>query len=103
MQRSRIGMRCNKCGAKFIPEILLKKQDDIEYRYYVCPICEEVYPISATDSELRQSIDEWIRLMRNSEGQPDEKTRELKTRNLIRSHELMAKHATIIGAVKEVI
>ena len=58
-------IKCDKCSAvsdSITPETYL--EGDIEFTFFRCPACGEVYPVCATDSALRADIAEYTR-MRN--------------------------------------
>lgn len=50
-------IKCDKCGAvstTVTPETYI--EGDIEFTFFRCPECSEIYPICATDSALRKDI-----------------------------------------------
>jgi uncharacterized Zn finger protein len=58
-------IKCDKCSAvseSVVPETYL--EGDIEFTFFRCPECGEVYPVCATDSALHADIAEYTR-MRN--------------------------------------
>ena len=91
-------IKCDKCGAvsdAVTPETFM--EGDIEFTFFRCPACGEVYPICATDSALRKDIAGYRRMrmviktrkvtekfIRNAEA--------LKQRNIKRTRELMEQH-----------
>ena len=91
-------IKCDKCGAvstTVTPETYM--EGDIEFTFFRCPECGEIYPICATDSVLRKDIAGYRRMrmiiknqkvtekfIRNAEA--------LKQRNIKRTRELMELH-----------
>lgn len=56
-------IKCDKCSAvseTVMPETYL--DGDIEFTFFRCPACGEVYPVCATDSALRADIAEYTRM-----------------------------------------
>ena len=54
-------IKCDKCSAvseSIMPETYL--EGDIEFTFFRCPECGEVYPVCATGSALREDIAEYI-------------------------------------------
>ena len=91
-------IKCDKCGAvaeTVKPETA--KDGEIEYTFFRCPACGEVYPISATDDALRKSIAEYERRRRLIRIKPVTEpflrsAEALKQDNLKRCKELMELH-----------
>ena len=93
-------IKCDKCNT-IIKDISprMKKQGDIEYTYFECHKCREVFPISATDSELREEIKKYkvlaLKIQKmHKQGKVTpadiEKAEQMMRRNVARSKELMA-------------
>lgn len=91
-------IKCDKCGA--VAETLMPetaRDGEIEYTFFRCPDCQAVYPISATDDELRKRIGEYncrrqlIRMKPVTE-QFLRDTERIKQENIKRNHELMDLH-----------
>ena len=91
-------IKCDKCSAvseSIMPETYL--EGDIEFTFFRCPECGEVYPVGATDSALRADIAEYTR-MRNLirvkavKESFIRRAEALKQKNLKRSQELMETH-----------
>ena len=91
-------IKCDKCSAvseTVMPETYL--EGDIEFTFFRCPKCGEVYPVSATDTVLRKDIAEYS-MMRNVirvkpvSEQFIRNAEVLKKKNIKRSRELMEQH-----------
>ena len=91
-------IQCDKCSAvseTVMPETCL--EGDIEFTFFRCPNCGEVYPVCATDSALRADIAEYSRMRNVIRVKPVtesfiRKAEDLKLKNLKRTRELMAEH-----------
>ena len=91
-------IKCDKCSAvseTVMPETYL--EGDIEFTFFRCPNCGEVYPVCATDSALRADIAEYSRMRNVIRVKPVtesfiRKAEDLKLKNLKRTRELMAEH-----------
>ena len=91
-------IKCDKCSAvseTVTPETYL--EGDIEFTFFRCPECGEVYPVCVTDSALRADIAEYSRMRNVIRVKPVtesfiRKAEDLKQRNLKRTRELMAEH-----------
>ena len=91
-------IKCDKCSAvsdSITPETYL--EGDIEFTFFRCPACGEVYPVCATDSALRADIAEYTRMrnlirMKPVKEQFIRRAEALKQKNLKRTRELMAEH-----------
>ena len=91
-------IRCDKCSAvseSIMPETYL--EGDIEFTFFRCPECGEVYPVCATDSALRADIAEYTRMRNLIRVKPVKESfirraEALKQKNLKRSQELMETH-----------
>ncbi len=91
-------IKCDKCGAVSTtvnPETCTK--EDIEFTFFCCPECGEIYPICVTDSALRKDIAGYQRMQLLIRKQKvTEKfirnANALKQRNVKRTRELMAQH-----------
>ena len=91
-------IQCDKCSAvseTVMPETYL--EGDIEFTFFRCPECGEVYPVCVTDSALRTDIAEYTRMRNVIRVKPVtesfiRKAEDLKQRNLKRTRELMAEH-----------
>ena len=91
-------IKCDKCGAvaeTVKPETA--KDGEIEYTFFRCPACGEVYPIAVTDDALRKSIAEYERRRRLIRIKPVTEpflrgAEALKQDNLKRCKELMELH-----------
>ncbi len=55
-------IRCDACGCGFEPEALTERDGDIEYTFFRCGYCGKAYMVSVTDSRLRESIAQYVRL-----------------------------------------
>ena len=91
-------IKCDKCAAvseSVMPETYM--EGDIEFTFFRCPACGEVYPVCATDSALRVDIAEYTRMrnlirMKPVKEQFIRRAEALKKRNIKRTRELMEKH-----------
>ena len=91
-------IQCDKCSAvseTVMPETYL--EGDIEFTFFRCPECGEVYPVCVTDSALRADIAEYSRMRNVIRVKPVtesfiHKAEDLKQKNLKRTRELMAEH-----------
>ena len=91
-------IKCDKCSAvsdSITPETYL--EGDIEFTFFRCQACGEVYPVCATDSALRADIAEYSRLRNVIRVKPVteafiRKAEDLKLKNLKRTRELMTEH-----------
>ena len=91
-------IKCDNCGAvaeTIMPETV--KDGDTEYTFFRCPDCGAVYPISATDTALRNNIAEYSRRRQLIRVKPVteqflRETEALKQENLKRCKELMEQH-----------
>ena len=91
-------IKCDKCGtvAETVkPETA--KDSEIEYTFFRCPACGEVYPVCATDAALRAEIAEYSRMRSLIRSKPVEESfirraEALKQKNLKRTRELMELH-----------
>ena len=91
-------IKCDKCGA--VAETLMPetaRDGEIEYTFFRCPDCQAVYPISATDDELRKRIGEYNRRRELIRMKPVTEqflrdTERIKQENIKRNRELMDLH-----------
>ena len=91
-------IKCDKCSAEsesIMPETYL--EDDIEFTFFRCPACGEVYTVCVTDSALRAEIAEYSRMRSLIRSKPVEESfirraEALKQKNLKRTRELMERH-----------
>lgn len=93
-------VKCDTCRT-IIKDIAprIQKQGDIEYTYFQCHRCGEIYPISCTDSALRKEIRKYQafaakiqKMHKQGKVTPAdiEKAEQMMRRNVARSKELMA-------------
>ena len=61
-QNEERNIRCDACGCAFEPEALTEQDGDIEFTFFRCGYCGKAYMVSVTDSKLRESIAEYVRL-----------------------------------------
>ncbi len=91
-------IKCDKCSAvseSVMPETVV--EGDIEYTYFRCPDCGEVFPVCATDSVLRKDIAEYTRMRTLIRVKPVKESfirraEALKQKNIQRTRELMEQH-----------
>ena len=91
-------IKCDKCSAvseAVMPETYL--EGDIEFTFFRCPDCGEIYPVSASDTALRKDIAEYSRMRNVIRVKPVteqfiRRAEALKQKNLKRSRELMEQH-----------
>ena len=89
------GDKCSAVSETVMPETCL--EGDIEFPFFRCLECGEIYPVCAKDSDLRLDIAEYTR-MRNLIGVKPVKedfirrAEALKQKNIKRSRELMERH-----------
>ena len=91
-------IKCDHCGAvaeTIMPETA--REGDIEHTFFRCSDCNAVYPISATDTALRNNIAEYSRRRQLIRVKPVteqflRETEALKQENLKRCKELMEQH-----------
>ena len=91
-------IKCDKCSAvsdSITPETYL--EGDIEFTFFRCLACGEVYPVCATDSTLRADIAEYTKMRNLIRVKPVKESfirraEALKQKNLKRSQELMETH-----------
>jgi hypothetical protein len=91
-------IQCDKCSAvseTVMPETYL--EGDIEFTFFRCPACGELYPVSASDTELRKDIAEYSRMRDVIRRKPVteqfiRRAEALKKKNIKRSRELMEQH-----------
>ena len=53
------GCECNKCEKVFemsLANYKEKREDELEFSFFVCPHCGAKYPVYVTDAALRQAI-----------------------------------------------
>ena len=97
-KKSKPTVVCGTCKSTFVPEIETERRDDLEITFLQCPSCLERTVVSVTDTPLRESIDEFLRLAKAIQtaeaGQEKEKLTQkalrLKKSNLRRARELKA-------------
>ena len=97
-QEETMQIKCDKCSAvseAVMPETYL--EGDIEFTFFRCPECGEVYPVCATDSALRADIAEYTRMRNLIRVKPVKedfirKAEALKEKNIKRTRELMEQH-----------
>jgi hypothetical protein len=100
-------IKCDKCSAaseSVMPETYL--EGDIEFTFFRCPECGEVYPVCATDSALRADIAEYSRMRNVIRVKPVteqfiRKAEALKQQNMNRSKELMEQHPLVLFSSPE--
>ncbi len=91
-------IKCDKCSAaseSVMPETYL--EGDIEFTFFRCPECGEVYPVCATDSALRADIAEYTKMRNLIRVKPVKehfirRAEALKQKNIKRTRELMEQH-----------
>lgn len=91
-------IKCDKCSAvseSIMPETC--QEGDIEFTFFRCPECGEVYPVCVTDSALRAGISEYTRMRNLIRVKPVKedfirRAEALKQKNLKRTRELMEQH-----------
>jgi len=91
-------IKCDKCSAaseSVMPETCL--EGDIEFTFFRCPECGEVYPVCATDSALRADIAEYTKMRNLIRVKPVKehfirRAEALKQKNIKRTRELMEQH-----------
>lgn len=91
-------IKCDKCAAvsdTVMPETF--QDGDIEFTFFRCPDCGEVYPVCATDSALRTDIAEYRRMRELIRTKPVteafiRQAEALKQKNIKRTQELMERH-----------
>jgi len=91
-------IKCDNCGAvaeTIMPETV--KDGDTEYTFFRCPDCGAVYPIAATDDDLRKRIEEYNRRRELIRIKPVTEqflrnTERIKQENIKRNRELMDLH-----------
>ncbi len=91
-------IQCDKCSTvseTVMPETYL--EGDIEFTFFRCPSCGEIYPVFVTDSALRADIAEYSRMRNVIRVKPVtesfiRRTEALKQKNLKRTRELMEHH-----------
>ena len=91
-------IQCDKCSAvseTVMPETYL--EGDIEFTFFRCASCGEVFPVCVTDSALRADIAEYSRMRNVIRMKPVKESfirraEALKQKNLKRTRELMAEH-----------
>ena len=97
-QEEILQIQCDKCSAvseSIVPETC--QEGDIEFTFFRCPECGEVYPVCTTDSALRADIAENTRMRNLIRVKPVKedfirRAEALKQKNLKRSQELMETH-----------
>lgn len=90
---------CRKLIGKIKPSY--KKVREIEYRYWHCKYCDAVYVISATDTALRQKIQEYSEFVdsyKNKEMAHEEiqKAQLMLQVNTERSREIKKQHPLVL-------
>ena len=86
---------CDKCGKNTKINHKYKRVGELEYRYFRCKRCGEVYVISVTDEELRKEIKKYQKIMEETKVTKPEISQEAKMileKNIKRSRELKEKH-----------
>jgi len=91
-------IKCDNCGAvakTLMPETAA--DGEIEHTFFRCPDCGAVYPIAATDDDLRKRIGEYNRRRQLIRMKPVTEqflrdTERIKQENIIRNRELMDLH-----------
>ena len=91
---------CDKCKAEIHPQPETLRDGEIEYTFFRCPECGEVYPVCVTDEALRKRIAGYNRMrlliqkqrctekyLRNAEA--------LKQKNRNRTRELMEQYPSV--------
>jgi predicted RNA-binding Zn-ribbon protein involved in translation (DUF1610 family) len=91
---------CDKCKAEIQPQPEALRDSEIEYTFFRCPECGEVYPVCVTDEALRKRIAGYNRMrlliqkqrctekfLRNAEA--------LKQKNRKRTRELMEQYPSV--------
>ena len=97
-QEEILQIQCDKCSAvseSIVPETC--QEGDIEFTFFRCPECGEVYPVCATDSALRADIAEYTMMRNLIRVKPVKESfirraEALKQKNLKRTRELMEQH-----------
>ena len=91
-------IKCDKCGAvtkTLAPDTT--RDGEIEYTFFRCSECGAVYPIAATDDELRRRIGEYNHRRQLIRVKPVTEqflrdTERIKQENINRNRELMELH-----------
>ena len=91
-------IKCDRCGSvaeTVVPETA--RNGDIEHYFFRCPKCGAVYPISATDTALRESIARFREMRKTIKTSvvTEEylhEAEELYQKNIKRNRELMEQH-----------
>lgn len=86
---------CDKCGKYTKINCKYKRDGDLEYRYFRCKCCGEIYIISVTDEELRKEIENYQKIIWETQSDQPESLQETKMileKNVIRSRELKKKY-----------
>lgn len=94
-------IECEKCKAvaeTVLPETYL--DGEIEFTFFRCQECGEIYPVCATDAALRADIAEYTRMRDIIRKKPVteqflRKVQALKERNVKRSKELAEQHPLV--------
>ena len=87
------GIRCDKCGSRFLPHMKKTEAGEWEITSFSCPFCNKGYLVSVTDRELRKEIQRYSRLSDENKIhrlslERQEEMQKLKAANMIRAKEL---------------
>ena len=91
-------IKCDQCGVVAETFMLETARDgEIEHTFFRCPDCQAVYPIAATDEDLRKRIGEYNRRRQLIRVKPVTErflrdTERIKQENIKRNRELMELH-----------
>ncbi|MBR2258220.1 MAG: hypothetical protein IJ899_12990 [Blautia sp.] len=91
------GIRCDKCGSRFLPHLKKTEVGEWEITTFACPFCHKGYLVSITDRELRKEIQRYSRLSDENKIhrlslERQEEMQKLKASNMARSRELKEKY-----------
>lgn len=89
---------CDVCGNVFLPEIIRRQEDEIEFTYFRCDNCGKTYTVSVTDEALRADVEHYVDLAEQARkgALTDEEyqlARSLMKSNVMRSRELKKLYA----------
>ena len=93
MNELRAGVKCDACGCAFGPELLTRREGEIEYTWFCCDYCGRAYMVSVTDEALRRNIKKYAAIAEKGRHKrltekEIRKTRRLLEANMKRADEL---------------
>lgn len=87
---------CNKCLRAIPLKIQKIKKGELEYTYFVCKYCKEVYTAAVTDAELREKIECLAKLTQETYSVSEDATQQEKEEALKKAQEMSEKRKALL-------